>query len=268
MTDDIKAALKSPLNSWIIKPAHSEKEHIYEIDGELVPSVTTVLKVLDKPALVPWAAAQTVRKATELLARRCDKDGTLHISFAEAQEIMEEAKKKYRETSSDARDIGSMVHQAIEDLFLGKPPTPVNDEGVANGLIAFTQWKEAHKIRPVRVEALVGSKKYKFGGAVDLIGFVDGILTVGDHKTSTSAHYEEYKLQISAYAAAVEEQTGKKIPQGMVVRFDKKTGTFDPKKDVMTLSRKEMVSYFKMFKGLLGFYHAKQDFLAQSKAKG
>lgn len=268
---EAKVDLKSPLNGWVIEPAHDEKTHKYLIDGELVPSVTTVLKVLDKPALVAWAANQTAKKATELIARKTDKDGAVHIAFSEAQEILEEARKTFRETSGDAKDIGSMVHAAIERMVLGKPEEPVNDEGVANGLIAFNQWRESEKVKPVRVEALVGSKKYGFGGAVDFIGFIGGKLCLADWKTSTGI-YDEYRIQVSAYLCAVEEMLavknqanassaveGKKPPKfsgAYILRFDKKTGLFNPKKDCVYLSRAECVKYFRAFKGILAYYQA------------
>jgi len=33
----------------------NEDKHIYKIEGEYVPSVTTILNTISKPALLPWA---------------------------------------------------------------------------------------------------------------------------------------------------------------------------------------------------------------------
>lgn len=253
-----KEELKKPINGWVIKPAHTEKEHHYDIDGTVVPSVTTVLKVLDKPALVAWAANQTVKKAIELFARLTDKDGAVHVSFAQAQEVLEEAKKKFRETSRDAADIGTIVHAAIESIILGEQPAPITDENVANGVTAYTQWFQQNNVRPVRVEAYLGSKKYGFGGTVDFVGYIGDKLVVADWKTSTGI-YEEYKIQVSAYIAAVEEMLAdkkQKFKGAYILRFDKKTGLFNEKKDCVFVSRAEALRYFKAFKGLLAYYHA------------
>ena len=39
----------------------SAGKHTYQVDGEYVPSVTTILDVINKPALMPWAAAEGAR---------------------------------------------------------------------------------------------------------------------------------------------------------------------------------------------------------------
>lgn len=261
---DRSTILKSPLNAWDIQPAHTEREHYYTIDGELVPSVTTVLKVLDKPALVPWAASQTAKKTLEILAKKTDANGSILMTFSEAQEAVEEAKRKYRETSSDARDIGTIVHAAVEAILLGKTPDPILEEGVRNGITAYTQWYEQSKVKPVRLEACIGSKKYRFGGTVDFVGFIDDKLVVADWKTSTGI-YEEYKIQVAAYIAAVEEMLAdkkQKFAGAYLLRFDKKTGEFNPKKDCVYVTRAEALKYFKAFKGLLVYYYAMKSLKA------
>ena len=41
--------------------------HVYTIDGIFVPGVTTVLGLLPKPALVPWAAKMTATAIAQSL---------------------------------------------------------------------------------------------------------------------------------------------------------------------------------------------------------
>lgn len=251
--------LKSPVNGWDIKPAHEENEHRYLVDGELMPSVTTVLKVLDKSnALMPWAAGQSVKRFLELLARKTDRDGVINLTFAEAQEMGDEARKKYRETSSDARDIGSTVHAAIEAIMLGQTPEPVTDESVANGLIAFTAWRDSVQLVPFKVEAFVASKKHKVAGMVDCIGTLNGKKVVLDWKVSTGL-YPEYLDQVSAYTYMLEEMLGKKLDGAAVVRFNKKDGSFNPKKDFKYIERPEVMKRARAFFYLAKYYHVKAD---------
>ena len=47
-----------------------EQEHRYLVDGKELPSVTTVLGVLGKPALAPWAAKMTVEGVAGLIVKR------------------------------------------------------------------------------------------------------------------------------------------------------------------------------------------------------
>jgi len=83
-----------------------------------LPSVTTILKVLDKPALPPWAA-------------NCVKDYVIKkmqtrpsIGRIELFELLEEARKNYRSVSETAMDVGTRVHGLIEQyLTQKKEPT-------------------------------------------------------------------------------------------------------------------------------------------------
>ena len=36
----------------------NEGKHIYKVEGEYAPSVTTILNSINKPALIPWAASE------------------------------------------------------------------------------------------------------------------------------------------------------------------------------------------------------------------
>jgi len=71
------------------------------------------------------------------------------------------------------------------------------------------------------------SKKYKYAGIMDAEAIIKKKLCVIDFKTS-KAIYPEMRFQVSAYQAAVEEESGKEY-QGnkWLARFDKETGEFE-----------------------------------------
>ena len=79
------------------------------------------------------------------------------------------------------------------------------------------------KIFPVR-----GAKEFYYAGTCDFVAKIDGVLGVGDIKTS-SGIYPEMRLQTAAYQHALEEEKGIKFPVRWIIRFDKKTGDFEAK---------------------------------------
>ena len=83
-----------------------------------IPSVTTILKVLDKPALPPWAANCVKDYVVEKMRTRPS------IGRIELYDLLEEARKNYRTVSSTAMDVGTRVHELIEQYLVhGKEPS-------------------------------------------------------------------------------------------------------------------------------------------------
>lgn len=161
----------------------------YILNGEAIPSVTEVLNVINKPFLYAWFA----------------KHG-----FAECERIKKEA-----------GDLGSRVHDAVESYLKGEGYELAGRE--AEMLQHFLKWKEQTDFRPVELELKVVSERHKFHGTFDALGtFGDSTeLVMCDWKTSSKID-DSYALQLAAYAAAYEEQTGIGVTKGLIVRMDKK----------------------------------------------
>lgn len=77
----------------------------------LTPSVTTVLKVMDKPALNDWRVKEGIKAA---MAIAYDEAIPLEDYIAECFE------ESYR-AGREAADRGTLIHDAIEASFKGKP---------------------------------------------------------------------------------------------------------------------------------------------------
>jgi hypothetical protein len=77
----------------------------------LVPSVTTVLNVIDKPALTSWRVEQGILAALTLpkVDGESDKDYLARIKTDSGQQV------------KDAADEGTRIHDAIECHFKGQP---------------------------------------------------------------------------------------------------------------------------------------------------
>jgi len=82
----------------------------YTINGESYHRVTTVLGILAKPALVPWATKTALAQCEEALLKRTGA----HITDTEIKAIIKEARKKPDQARDKAADFGSLAHDSIE----------------------------------------------------------------------------------------------------------------------------------------------------------
>ncbi len=225
----------------------------YPRNGREYWSVTTVLDAINKPALVEWAS-RSARDATRQVAveayrlahpvpagpGRQQCLGLDPSSFVALVEKLQGRRPAHLAASEQATSIGSLVHARIEaelrwELGQSVPLPEVPRETVVDGRAvahpawsayrAYRAWRAAHDVRVVSVEQKVYSDRYEYAGTADLVAYVDGVLTVGDFKTS-KAVYGEYRLQVAAYRQAVLEMEPDVQPPvgGLVLRFPKTEG--------------------------------------------
>lgn len=204
------------------------KQHAYTWQGKFIPGVTSVLKLLDKPALVQWSANCAVEAIRKGLG-----DGTHVLGASELEALLQQAKTAHRKISKEATDIGSLVHKFAESVLVDRRAAMPSDPQAAKGAAAFLDWLHSHQIEPIDVERMVFSKRWYYAGTCDLYGRIDNDLCVLDFKTS-SGLYLEMLLQLAAYAVALEEELSERIDTGWIVRLDKKTGKCQPYKIALT----------------------------------
>lgn len=195
-----------------------EKEHAYTWGGKFVPGVTSILGCLGKPALVPWAVGlASDHWLSAIKAGRVDYDS-----------IHKESKLAHRKKVQEAANIGHNVHSYAECFFKNKElPTLATDQAKL-GAEAFHKWMDAHHVEILASEHRVFSMQYYFAGTCDFVAKVDGVLGIGDIKTS-SGIYPEMRFQTAAYQQALQEEKEIKFETRWIVRFDKKTGEFEAK---------------------------------------
>ena len=152
-------------------------------EGNFYPSITTVLGIKEKPALIAW------RKS-------------LGASKADA----ETARAAYR---------GEMVHLMCEKALMNNP-NPTEGQKLEH-IKLFTQLKFALKrIDNIRIqEKPVFSNLFEVAGRVDVVAEYEGVLSVIDFKTSNNNKsdemVEDYFIQETFYALAYREVYGEKI---------------------------------------------------------
>lgn len=198
--------------------AFDEEKHCYTFNGDPVPGVTSILKVLDKPALMPWAIGVT----RDYWLAEVQKGRT---DFAK---IHKESWNASKNISKTAADIGKNVHAYAEAHFKKLALPELLTDEAKRGVEAFHKWLDAHKVEVMAAERMVYSKQFHFAGTCDFVAKIDGVLAVGDIKTS-SGIYNDYRLQTAAYQHALQEEKGMKFENRTIIRFDKLTGEFEAK---------------------------------------
>lgn len=200
----------------------NERAHRYEWDGKFVPGVTTILRRLNKPALIQWAASATC----DHIRAHGDYDPDSGGWFV-SEELLDAARVAHAAVRDTAADIGTEVHKYAAAVLAGQPVDISEDDRVRSGIAAFEDWLKEHKIEPLAVERRVLSKKFFYAGTTDFFGRIDGAYAVLDFKTS-SAIYDEMWLQTAAYELALQEELQLEEPiTRWLIRLDKKTGRFE-----------------------------------------
>ena len=200
----------------------------YRVEGfsELFPSVTNVLGVISKPALVPWARNVALQSVRETLTEYMQMEPSV-IDADWVASVIDRAKKKPDQVRDEAGDFGTQAHLLIEQIINGlEPDIPPEMQIVVDN---FFGWRKESGLEISLTETMVYSAKYKYAGAMDALAYRDGRMVAIDWKTSNGL-YGEYALQVAAYAKALEEMTGEVVSEAWAVRFGKKAPEFEAKK--------------------------------------
>ena len=179
--------------------------------GDLVPSVTNIIGVLDKPALPRWSAIEVAKKAWEL---------RLSLPEMEQDDAIDVLKGAPWRKSTRAADRGTTIHAYLEARMLGLTPEIIDGEALRYRAAAEA-WLDDWQPEVIATERTVFGPDY--AGTGDLWCMRDGKVTIVDFKTS-KAIYKEAALQIAALWAAPVQADGTVDPapddaEGWVVRI-------------------------------------------------
>ena len=158
----------------------------------LLPSVTTILKVAAKPQLDQWKERQVAKAALEYV-----RNPTEEITDELLDKIRENAFKQV----SEAADLGTNVHAALEAHFSDLPYDPAYDLYVK----AVDQKFQDEGIHVIQREITLVNKEYGFAGKADLVFDSPKGLGIGDHKVRRSKPqyamepYDDQSTQCAAY---------------------------------------------------------------------
>lgn len=175
-----------------LQPTQGRSGRTYEWDGESYYSVTTILNVLNKPALPNWAAKSVAEFVTKNYPVVSNLIG--NGQNAEAIDLMKGAPWRQRDK---AANLGTMVHQVIDSLSHGTPLFVEDD--VVPYLASFNDWLDHFKPEILVSEGTIFNRQYDYAGTLDIIARIDGLNWLIDIKSGKGV-YPEHALQIAAYA--------------------------------------------------------------------
>ena len=231
----------------------------YDTPYGRLPSVTTVLSIIDKPALLGWVAKEareaTIASVWKWLTESWTKIQDVGLlSFGELKDIITESVKEYQRKQKTALDIGSFVHNCIEcwyklwegsrvEYFAFIREYYPNHPNAVYMLHAYFDCLRMHHIKVATSEMTVWSDK-GYAGTLDLIAEISGIMAVGDIKTTKKIKptkkalkenpylvlfYFDQWLQLEAYLrAAIFMKLISSISKKFIIRLDKENpGTFE-----------------------------------------
>lgn len=171
----------------------------------LLPSSTTILSILRKPALEAWLVEQACNSLMTDPALfsvcecpSCHRPATETID-GYVTRVLHSEKQQERE-GQIARDLGTEIHAAIESALAGNEvPEPMRVY-VAPVLTALEQFGTVK----VSEHIIIGDG---YAGKLDALFELDGVKTVVDFKTTKNlpknGSYPEHRCQLASYAKAV-----------------------------------------------------------------
>ena len=101
----------------------------YQVEGfsEPFPSVTNVLGIINKPALVPWARNMALESVKETLYEHLEES----VESQWVEDIIEKARRRPDQIRDQAADFGTQAHILIEQIIQGlEPEIPIEMEPV------------------------------------------------------------------------------------------------------------------------------------------
>ena len=207
------------------------EDRYYEIDGLSLPSVTTILKIHNNPALNRWASNL----------------GT---------ELSEQYKE---ETAEIGKQIHSYVARLIKGIPIGKLEWMQLSNEIKNGIRAYERFRLQVKFEGMETEKMVYSVKYKFAGTLDAIGKIGKDKILIDFKTG-ERFYPSMFAQIVAYHQAwkennPEQRVNERVKELFIVNLSRNTGV----PNIHSLRLKRIKPYWDYFKACLNLFNcAKQ----------
>lgn len=207
---------------------------VYKLaSGQRVPSVTTVIGILDKPQLKKWY--------WEMGSKGLNPDAI----------------------RDQAAGIGTLAHYLVECDIKGQTPdpaylaafSPADVSKAENAYLAFLDWKKSTDTVLEWSEAILVNESYGYGGTIDCVGIVGGAPALIDFKTSNGI-YSDYTIQVAAYEELWNHcHREQQIEDVYILRLGKDDGAFE----VKSIPPETRVKAWELFVNLLRVYELKKE---------
>jgi len=166
----------------------------------LLPSVTNIIGILDKPQLTKWKMREVAKAAIAIPGPQGEEP---------VERFADRAIEAAMSQVSDAADLGTKIHNAIENLMRGSAEEPSAE--MQPFVKPVLDWMRKVGVKVTHSEIVLVNAVHGFAGRVDALftwGAPDapnmGILDFKTKKTKEGEKveaYDEHVLQLAAYAA-------------------------------------------------------------------
>lgn len=179
---------------------------------------------------------QTFKSVTGFISQfkeKFDSDFWAKRKAMSSGKTQQEVLNEWKTISETAMDLGTVVHKWIEDFYKGLDPVMPEDPIVRERIIQFKTLYETrlHKLRPVRQEFRLFSRKWGLAGTTDALFGLQSDYYVGDWKTNKKFTTDKdstgrrkkllwpfedlwenslntYSIQLSLYRLILQEEAG------------------------------------------------------------
>lgn len=210
-------------------------KRLYRVNGQVVPSVTTILGAThNKPALPHAAARETIRGLCKF-AQRND------VSLTDAEALyrqLQGAKLTFQDVWKKAAARGTDIHRAMEAWAEKQEIPQVRDypSHIHGYIRATAQWLVNHQPRYHATEVTVGCYRYGYAGTLDAEleltqrcsdkkcacqQIEPGTFGRADYKTSKRIFPIPMFPQLDAYEIAARDMEREHATWSAIVRFDR-----------------------------------------------
>lgn len=222
----------------------------YEVGEKKLPSITTIIDCIGKPALINWAAKverELVAEVSGTLYFRTIADDYTYLNPEGWQADLEELlgkEKAHKKLLSKASDIGTQVHARIDwmlrqELWQEEGSPPELNEAAQLAFQSWLDWRAGIELTPIAIEQKLWSDVHNCAGTLDLLAKLNGPVTAKDYFTdepvtiecdntlavidwkSGKAVYPESFLQNAAYRSMARERLLGNPEYGLIVRLPK-----------------------------------------------
>ena len=265
-----------------------EKAHTYHfrvpgvVEKCWQPSVTGILAMKAKPALIGWAAKESLSVVRRLLGEFQSQYGeTAAVSASMIEGWLNDAEENWRDEDKSTT-IGTVAHRyAYEELRFraGLTPTkprypieanavlmpdftPAMLEAANSSASQVVKLFDEHRIEPFLMERPLWSPTEGYCGTPDGVGLFDGELSVWDYKTSKRI-YAEYWGQLAALQNMYEEEfPEQKIKKRVAINIPKDGGDLQVEIRNHDERYHADLAFFRALKTAYGWNRANDDFSA------
>lgn len=201
------------------------KDHTeyFNAEGIEIPSVTSIIKILNKPSLQKWSN----------YLGRCGRN---------VEDVLDEY-------SSIGTNLHNMIHNHLSNTKEATLNIKYNGEYDLLKIYLDNYLKWYNKVKP---ECILTEKEFSndyYGGTIDFYGKVNNKYTLLDFKTS-KAFYATMFIQLGGYVRLLEEEDYI-VEQVGIVMINKVNR-------MKILSREEIQSYINLFNDLLKVFQASE----------